>query len=148
MAKTALPTLLNVVRILLSVKLIYVIVSFIVFLIDFNQNIEAYLAFSYKGNDLAYASGVIIARMLFIIGPSLLAVIFITKRKFKLTVTFLSLALFVAIPNESNLFTLVHLFALLIVLLHRPSKLHLKRKDTLVNEAVVETKDSFEKGIK
>lgn len=141
MVKTALPTLLNVVRILLSVKLIYVIVSFIVFLIDFNQNMEAYLAFSRKGNDLAYASGVIIARMLFIIGPSLLAVIFITKRKFKLTVTFLSLALFVAIPNESNLFTLIHLFALLIVLLHRPSKLYLKRKDTPVNEAVVETKD-------
>ncbi|GAS83403.1 hypothetical protein [Paenibacillus amylolyticus] len=141
MVKTALPTLLNVVRILLSVKLIYVIVSFIAFLIDFNQNMEAYLAFSYKGNDLAYASGVIIARMLFIIGPSLLAFIFITKRKFKLTVTFLSLALFVAIPNESNLFTLVHLFALLIVLLHRPSKMYLKRKDTRVNEAVIEPKD-------
>ncbi|WP_315373321.1 hypothetical protein, partial [Paenibacillus xylanexedens] len=114
MAKTALPTLLNVVRILLSVKLIYVIVSFIVFLIDFNQNMETYLGFLRKGDDLAYASGVILARMLFIIGPSLLAVIFITKRKFKLTVTFLSLAIFVAIPNESNLFTLIHLFALLI----------------------------------
>ncbi|MEK3919447.1 hypothetical protein [Paenibacillus sp. FSL K6-2393] len=141
MVKTALPTLLNVVRILLSVKLIYVIVSFIVFLIDFNQNMEAYLGFLRKGDDLAYASGVISARMLFIIGPSLLAVIFITKRKFKLTVTFLSLALFVAIPNESNLFTLIHLFALLIVLLHRPSKMYLKRKDPPVNEAVVEPKD-------
>ncbi|APO47174.1 hypothetical protein BS614_26060 [Paenibacillus xylanexedens] len=141
MAKTALPTLLNVVRILLSVKLIYVIVSFIVFLIGFNQNMEAYLGFLRKGDDLAYASGVILARMLFIIGPSLLAVIFITKRKFKLTVTFLSLALFVAIPNESNLFTLIHLFALLIVLLHRPSKMYLQRKDTPVNEAVVEPKD-------
>ncbi|WP_338706812.1 MULTISPECIES: hypothetical protein [Paenibacillus] len=141
MAKTALPTLLNVVRILLSVKLIYVIVSFIVFLIDFNQNLETYLGFLRKGDDLAYASGVILARMLFIIGPSLLAVIFITKRKFKLTVTFLSLALFVSIPNESNLFTLIHLFALLIVLLHRPSKLYLKRKDTPVNEAVVEPKN-------
>lgn len=141
MAKTALPTLLNVVRILLSVKLIYVIVSFIVFLIDFNQNMEAYLGFLRKGDDLAYASGVILARVLFIIGPSLLAVIFITKRKFKLTVTFLSLALFVSIPNESNLFTLIHLFALLIVLLHRPSKLYLKRKDIPVNEAVVEPKN-------
>ncbi|MCP1422482.1 hypothetical protein J3D43_000998 [Paenibacillus xylanexedens] len=141
MAKTALPTLLNVVRILLSVKLIYVIVSFIVFLIDFNQNMETYLGFLRKGDDLAYASGVILARMLFIIGPSLLAVIFITKRRFKLTVTFLSLALFVSIPNESNLFTLIHLFALLIVLLHRPSKLYLKRKDTPVNEAVVEPKN-------
>ncbi|CAM4526052.1 hypothetical protein [Paenibacillus xylanexedens] len=141
MAKTALPTLLNVVRILLSVKLIYVIVSFIVFLIDFNQNMETYLGFLRKGDDLAYASGVILARMLFIIGPSLLAVIFITKRKFKLTVTFLSLALFVAIPNESNLFTLIHLFALLIVLLHRPSKMYLKQKDTPVNEAVVEPKN-------
>ncbi|WP_458460362.1 hypothetical protein [Paenibacillus sp.] len=141
MAKTALPTLLNVVRILLSVKLIYVIVSFIVFLIDFNQNMEAYLGFLRKGDDLAYASGVILARMLFIIGPSLLAVIFITKRKFKLTVTFLSLALFVSIPNESNLFTLIHLFAMLIVLLHRPSKMYLKRKDTPVNEAVVEPKN-------
>lgn len=141
MVKTALPTLLNVVRILLSVKLIYVIVSFIVFLIDFNQNMEDYLAFSRKGDDLAYASGVIIGRMLFMIGPSLLAVIFITKRKFKLTVTFLSLALLVAIPNESNLFTLIHLFSLLIVLLHRPSKLYLKRKDTRVNESVVGAKD-------
>ncbi|WP_440111615.1 hypothetical protein [Paenibacillus sp. QZ-Y1] len=129
MVKAALPTLLNVVRILLSVKLIYLVVSFIIFLMDFNQNTEAYFALSRKGNDMAYLSGLVISRMLFIIGPSLLAVIFITKKKFKLTVTFLSLALIISIPNESTLFILIHLFALLIVLLHRPSKLYLKRQD-------------------
>ncbi|PQP85062.1 hypothetical protein C0Q44_11380 [Paenibacillus sp. PCH8] len=136
MVKTALPTLLNVVRILLSVKLIYVLVSFIVFLIDFSHNTQTYLGFSRTGDDLAYASGMIAARMLFVIGPSLLAVIFITKRKFKLTVTFLSLALFVAIPNEGSLFVLIHLFSLLIVLLHPASKKFLRRKDTSVNEHV------------
>lgn len=141
MVKTALPTLLNVVRILLSVKLIYVVVSFIVFLIDFNQNTEAYLAFARKGNDMAYASGVITGRMLFMIVPSLLAVIFITQRKFKLTVTFLSLSLLIAIPNEGKLFILIHLFALLIVLLHRPSKVYLKRQDTRAVEPMIEPKE-------
>lgn len=141
MVKGALPTLLNVVRILLSVKLIYVVVTFIIFLTDFNHNMEAYFALSHKGNDMAYLSGLVIGRMIFIIGPSLLAVIFITKKKFKLTVTFLSLALLIAIPNEGSLFIIIHLFALLIVLLHGPSKLYLKRQDASVVETRIEPKE-------
>ncbi|WP_440111607.1 hypothetical protein [Paenibacillus sp. QZ-Y1] len=125
-----LPTILNVVRILLSVKVIYLIVAFSVFLYIFSQNPEAFAGYQVNGNDLINLSNEITGRIIFLIGPSLLAVIFITKRKFRSTVTFLSIALFLGLLNEGLLTGLIQLFALLVVLLHRPSKIFLKRQDS------------------
>ncbi len=125
-----LPTILNVVRILLSIKVIYLIVSFSVFLYIFSQNPEAFAGYQVNGNDLINFSNEITGRIIFLIIPSLLAIISITKRQFRSTVTFLSIALFIGLLNEGLLTGLVQLFAMLVVLLHRPSKIFLKRQDS------------------
>ncbi len=125
-----LPTILNVVRILLSIKVIYLIISFSVFLYIFSQNPEAFAGYQVNGNDLINFSNEITGRIIFLISPSLLAIICITKRKFRSTVTFLSIALFIGLLNEGLLTGLVQLFALLVVLVHRPSKIFLKRQDS------------------
>lgn len=125
-----LPTILNVVRILLSIKVIYLIVSFSVFLYIFSQNPEAFAGYQVNGNDLINFSNEITGRIIFLITPSLLAIICITKRQFRSTVTFLSIALFIGLLNEGLLTGLIQLFALLVVLLHRPSKIFLKRQDS------------------
>jgi len=125
-----LPTILNVVRILLSIKVIYLIVSFSVFLYIFSQNPEAFAGYQVNGNDLINFSNEITGRIIFLIIPSLLAIISITKRQFRSTVTFLSIALFIGLLNEGLLTGLVQLFALLVVLVHRPSKIFLKRQDS------------------
>lgn len=125
-----LPTILNVVRILLSIKVIYLIVSFSVFLYIFSQNPEAFAGYQVNGNDLINFSNEITGRIIFLIIPSLLAIICITKRQFRSTVTFLSIALFIGLLNEGLLTGLIQLFALLVVLLHRPSKIFLKRQDS------------------
>ncbi|MBD8839138.1 MULTISPECIES: hypothetical protein [Paenibacillus] len=124
------PTILNVVRILLSIKVIYLIVSFSVFLYIFSQNPEAFAGYQVNGNDLINFSNEITGRIIFLIIPSLLAIICITKRQFRSTVTFLSIALFIGLLNEGLLTGLIQLFALLVVLLHRPSKIFLKRQDS------------------
>ena len=125
-----LPTILNVVRILLSIKVIYLIVSFSVFLYIFSQNPEAFAGYQVNGNDLINFSNEITGRIIFLIIPSLFAIICITKRQFRSTVTFLSIALFIGLLNEGLLTGLIQLFALLVVLLHRPSKIFLKRQDS------------------
>lgn len=125
-----LPTILNVVRILLSIKVTYLIVSFSVFLYIFSQNPEAFAGYQVNGNDLINFSNEITGRIIFLIIPSLLAIICITKRQFRSTVTFLSIALFIGLLNEGLLTGLIQLFALLVVLLHRPSKIFLKRQDS------------------
>lgn len=125
-----LPTILSVVRILLSIKVIYLIVAFSVFLYIFSQNPEAFAGYQVNGNDLINFSNEITGRIIFLIIPSLLAIISITKRQFRSTVTFLSIALFIGLLNEGLLTGLVQLFALLVVLVHRPSKIFLKRQDS------------------
>lgn len=125
-----LPMILNVVRILLSIKVTYLIVSFSVFLYIFSQNPEAFAGYQVNGNDLINFSNEITGRIIFLIIPSLLAIICITKRQFRSTVTFLSIALFIGLLNEGLLTGLIQLFALLVVLLHRPSKIFLKRQDS------------------
>ncbi|MCL6660925.1 hypothetical protein ACMX2M_01345 [Paenibacillus polymyxa] len=125
-----LPMILNVVRILLSIKVIYLIISFSVFLYIFSQNPEAFAGYQVNGNDLINFSNEITGRIIFLIIPSLLAIICITKRQFRSTVTFLSIALFIGLLNEGLLTGLIQLFALLVVLLHRPSKIFLKRQDS------------------
>lgn len=143
MLKPKLPALLNGVRILLSFKVIYLFVAFSVFLYIFSQNPEIFAGYQVNGNDLINLSNEITGRIIFFIGPSLLAVISITKRKFKSTVTFLSIAAFLGILNEGLLTALVQLFALLVVLLHRPSKKFLKRQDSDVTATKYVAKKSL-----
>ncbi|GAB1156291.1 hypothetical protein YWY31_23160 [Paenibacillus illinoisensis] len=73
----------------------------------------------------------------------MLAVFSITQRKFKSTVTFLSIALFMGVLNEGLIAALIQLYALLVVLLHRPSKKFLKRQDSDVTATKYVAKKSL-----
>ncbi|MET3940458.1 hypothetical protein ABIC22_003270 [Paenibacillus sp. PvP094] len=141
--KPKFPVMLNVVRILLSIKVVYLFVAFSVFLYIFSQNPEIVAGHQVNANDLISLNNEITGRIIFFIGPSLLAVISITKRKFRSTVTFLGIAAFLGVLNEGLLTALVQLFALLVVLLHRPSKTFLKRQDSDVTATKYVAKKSL-----
>lgn len=143
MLKPKLPALLNGVRILLSFKIIFYIITFIVFVAIFSRNPDAYLDPPITGSDLGDVSAELTARIMFWVIPSLLAVFSITQRKFKSTVTFLSIALFMGVLNEGLIAALIQLYALLVVLLHRPSKKFLKRQDSVVTETKYVAKKSL-----
>ncbi|GAB1156292.1 hypothetical protein YWY31_23170 [Paenibacillus illinoisensis] len=65
MLKPKLPALLNGVRILLSFKMIFYIITFIVFVSIFSRNPEAYLDPPITGSDLGDVSAELTARIMF-----------------------------------------------------------------------------------
>ncbi|WP_145149970.1 hypothetical protein [Paenibacillus xylanexedens] len=136
---TKMPTLLNVIRALLGVQSIFIGISMAFLIADLFRDSADYSAFPLSDQIAYFAS--IGLRVLMVLVPPILTIVFISRRSYKLTITFMSLALFFGVVFFQNFLVLLHIFMLLTLLLHKPSKVYLKRKDTRVNEAVVETKD-------
>lgn len=60
--------------------------------------------------------------------PPILTIVWITRRSYKLTITFMSQALLFDIVFFQNSLVLFHIFMLLCLLLHKPSKVYLKQE--------------------
>lgn len=123
---TKMPTLLNVIRALLGVQTIYIGISMGFLIYDILLHSADYAAFPLS-DQVAYFTNAGI-RILLILGPPILTMIFIAKRRYKLTMTFMSLTFLFTAGLLQNFLVVLHLFMLLVLLLHKPSKMYLKQE--------------------
>ncbi|WP_440111613.1 hypothetical protein [Paenibacillus sp. QZ-Y1] len=124
---TKMPTLLNVIRALLGVQSIYIGISMAFLIVDLFRNSADYSAFPLSDQIAYFAS--IGLRVLMILVPPILTIVFISRRRYKLTVTFMSLTFFFSVVFFQNFLVLLHIFMLLSLLLHKPAKMYLKQED-------------------
>ncbi|MCM3170775.1 hypothetical protein [Paenibacillus sp. MER 99-2] len=123
------PTLLNVIRALLGVQSIYIVISMVAVLMELFQYRAAYAALPMFDLIALYAN--ILLRIILIVGPPILTIVYISKRRYKLTITFMSMTLFFGVVFLQNFLVVLHFFMLLVLLLHQPIKRYLKQeKDT------------------
>lgn len=123
---TKMPTLLNVIRALLGVQSIFIGISMTFLIADLFHNSADYSAFPLS-DQVAYFTSIGI-RVLMVLVPPILTIVFISRRSYKLTITFMSLALFFGVVFFQNFLILLHIFMLLCLLLHKPSKVYLKQE--------------------
>ncbi|MCL6660910.1 hypothetical protein [Paenibacillus amylolyticus] len=122
------PTLLNVIRALLGVQSIFIGISMTFLIADLFRNSADYSAFPLS-DQIAYFTSIGL-RVLLVLVPPILTIVFISKRSYKLTITFMSLALFIGVVFLQNFLVLLHIFMLLTLLLHKPSKVYLKQESS------------------
>ncbi|WP_339310345.1 hypothetical protein NZ043_01605 [Paenibacillus sp. FSL k6-2145] len=122
------PTLLNVIRALLGVQSIFIGISMTFLIADLFRNSADYFAFPLS-DQIAYFTSIGL-RVLLVLVPPILTIVFISKRSYKLTITFMSLALFFGVVFFQNFLVLLHIFMLLTLLLHKPSKVYLKQENS------------------
>lgn len=122
------PTLLNVIRALLGVQSIFIGISMTFLIADLFRNSADYSAFPLS-DQIAYFTSIGL-RVLLVLVPPILTIVFISKRSYKLTITFMSLALFFGVVFFQNFLVLLHIFMLLTLLLHKPSKVYLKQESS------------------
>ncbi|WKL03365.1 hypothetical protein Q0F98_06970 [Paenibacillus amylolyticus] len=122
------PTLLKVIRALLGVQSIFIGISMTFLIADLFRNSADYSAFPLS-DQIAYFTSIGL-RVLLVLVPPILTIVFISKRSYKLTITFMSLALFFGVVFFQNFLVLLHIFMLLTLLLHKPSKVYLKQENS------------------
>ncbi|WP_145408253.1 hypothetical protein [Paenibacillus xylanexedens] len=123
------PTLLNVIRALLGVQSIYIVISMVAVLMELFQYRAGYAGLPLF--DLIALFANILLRIILIVGPPILTIVYISKRRYKLTITFISMTLFFGLVFLQNFLVVLHFFMLLVLLLHQPIKRYLKQeKDT------------------
>ncbi|NUU77672.1 hypothetical protein [Paenibacillus xylanilyticus] len=123
---TKMPTLLNVIRALLGVQTIYIGIAMGFLIYDILLHGDDYAAFPLSDQAAYFTNAGI--RTLLILGPPILTMVFIAKRRYKLTITFMSLTFLFTAAFLQNFLVLLHLFMLLVLLLHKPSKMYLKQE--------------------
>ncbi|MEW4426717.1 hypothetical protein AB1I68_04570 [Paenibacillus pabuli] len=123
---TKMPTMLNVIRSLLGVQMIYMGIATGFIIYDMLRHSADYAAFPLSDQVAYFTSAGV--RILLILGPPILTMIFIAKRKYKLTLTFMSLTFLFTAGLVQNFLVVLHLFMLLVLLLHKPSKMYLKQE--------------------
>ncbi|KQY82683.1 hypothetical protein ASD24_14975 [Paenibacillus sp. Root52] len=120
------PTLLNIIRALLGVQSIYIIISMVAVLMELFQYRASFAGFPLFDQIAYFAS--ILLRIILIVGPPILTILYISKRRYKLTITFMSMTLFFGLVFLQNFLVVLHFFMLLVLLLHQPIKRYLKQE--------------------
>ncbi|WP_342552319.1 hypothetical protein [Paenibacillus sp. FSL R7-0652] len=120
------PTLLNVIRALLGLQSIFIGISMAFLVADVFRSSADYSAFPLF-DQVAYFANIAL-RIILILAPPLLTIMYISGQSYKLTITFMSLTLFFTILFIPSLLVLLHVFMLLTLLLHQPSKMYLKQE--------------------
>lgn len=119
------PTVLNVIRALLGLQSIFIVISIAFLIADVINNSTDYSAFPLFDQIAYFAS--IALRIILILAPPLLTIMYISGQSYKLTITFMVLTLLFTFVFIPSVLILVHLFMLLALLLHAPSKMYLKQ---------------------
>ncbi|GAS83402.1 hypothetical protein [Paenibacillus amylolyticus] len=125
---TKMPNLLNVIRALLGVQFIFIGISMAFLIADLFRDSADYSAFPLS-DQIAYFVSIGL-RVLMVLVPPILTIVFISRRSYTLTITFMSLALFFGVVFFQNFLVLLHIFMLLTLLLHKPSKVYLKQESS------------------
>ncbi|WP_366294094.1 hypothetical protein [Paenibacillus sp. AN1007] len=120
------PTLLNVIRALLGLQSIFIGISMAFLVADVFRSSADYSAFPLF-DQVAYFANIAL-RIILILAPPLLTIMYISGQSYKLTITFMSLTLFFTVLFIPSLLVLLHVFMLLTLLLHQPSKMYLKQE--------------------
>lgn len=120
------PTLLNVIRALLGLQSIFIGISMAFLVADVFRSSADYSAFPLF-DQVAYFANIAL-RIILILAPPLLTIMYISAQSYKLTITFMSLTLFFTILFIPSVLVLLHVFMLLTLLLHQPSKMYLKQE--------------------
>lgn len=121
------PVMLHVVRGLLGLKLVLLVYSMVRLQIKIKEAEAQFMYLDVNSEDLyrtfGYLEGEFYVRLI----PALLAVTFISCKMYKTTMILLIVTLLQAIASTEALSILIHLFMLIVVLVHRPSKTYLQR---------------------
>lgn len=110
------------------VQSIFIGISMTFLIADLFRNSADYSAFPLS-DQIAYFTSIGL-RVLLVLVPPILTIVFISRRSYKLTITFMSLALFFGVVFFQNFLVLLHIFMLLTLLLHKPSKMYLKQESS------------------
>ncbi|MCG7378748.1 hypothetical protein MH215_17200 [Paenibacillus sp. ACRSA] len=121
------PVMLHVVRGLLGLKLVLLVYWMVLLQIKIKEADARFMYLDVNSENLystfGYLEGEIYVRLI----PALLAVTFISCKLYKTTIILLIVTLLQAIASKEVLSILIHLFMLIVVLVHRPSKTYLQR---------------------
>lgn len=128
--KMKMPVMLHVVRALLSLKLVILVYSMVQLQIKIREADAKFLYLDANSGSLYYSFGVAEASIYIALIPALLAVIFISCKMYKTTLITVILGLLQVISSKEVLSILIYIFALLTILLHRPSQKYLRRQSS------------------